>query len=77
MVKQKETEKEKRRAALAAFKSRRRDGYGGASALDTYDASAADDVQDVQDSYDEVEYRRRVEANRAKEDFVVDDGKFY
>ena len=66
--------KEQRRAALAAFKSRKND-YGG-SALDTYDPNAANDVQDFLENETEEDYRARVEANRQKEDFVVDDGTF-
>lgn len=70
--------KEKRRAALAAFKSRRTDYNGhSSSALDTYDPNAANDVQDFLENETEEDYRARVEANRQKEDFVVDDGTFF
>ena len=66
--------KEKRRAALQLAKSRRNGEHS--SALDTYDPTAANDVQDVVDREEEEVYRARVEANRQKEDFVVDDGTF-
>ena len=69
-------EKEKRRAALQQAKRRRNGEHS--SALDTYDPTAANDVQDFLDTEAEEEdvYRARVEANRQKEDFVVDDGTF-
>ena len=65
--------KEKRRAALQLAKRRRNGEHS--SALDTYDPTAANDVQDVVDREEEEVYRARVEANRQKEDFVVDDGE--
>ena len=80
MAKEKQTKKEQRAAALATLKSRRHHQFSSSSALDSYDASAAQDVQDILDdlgSDNEMEYRKRVEANLAKEDFVVDDGEFF
>jgi hypothetical protein len=68
-------EKEKRRAALQQAK-RRRNGEHSSSALDSYDPTAANDVQDFLGKEEEEVYRARVEANRQKEDFVVDDGTF-
>ncbi len=60
-------EKERRRAALQLAR-RRRNGEQS-SALDTYDPTAANDVQDVTGVEEEEVYRARVEANRQKEDF--------
>lgn len=63
--------KQKRAQARATLKSAR---YNSASsALDSYDAT----VEDVYDGVDEEEYRRIVERERAKEDFVVDDGESF
>lgn len=80
MPKEKINRKESRAAALATLKSRRQQYQ--VSALDSYDASAATDAQDIYDDLGEgergeAEYRKRVEANLAKEDFVVDDGEFF
>ena len=66
--------KEKRRAALQQARQRRNGEHS--SALDTYDPTAAHDVQNFLDEEEEDVYRARVEANRQKEDFVVDDGTF-
>ena len=68
--------KERKRAALQNAKRRRNGLSEHSSALDTYDPTAANDVQDVVDREEEDVYRARVEANRMKEDFVVDDGTF-
>lgn len=74
--------KELRAAALATLKSRRSGTYyahdtstatTSTSALDSYDANAVDDAYD---EMNDEEYRKRVENNRAREDFVVDDGEF-
>lgn len=78
MVKQKEDRRKARAAALATLKSRRsglhfENDATASSALDSYNAQI-DDVYD--DISDEDEYRRRVESERLKEDFVVDDGEF-
>ena len=79
MVKQKEDRRKARAAALATLKSRRsglhlseENDTTYSSALDSYNAPV-DNVYD--DIYDEEEYRRRVESERLKEDFVVDDGE--
>lgn len=76
MVKEKYDRKKARAAALATLKSRRQfetdTTTTTTSALDSYNADI-DNVYD--DIYDEDEYRRRVESERLKEDFVVDDGE--
>eukprot|EP00984_Skeletonema_dohrnii_P018451 scaffold8637_cov153-Skeletonema_dohrnii-CCMP3373.AAC.1 len=74
---QKKDRKASRQAALATLKSRRSgltsSNEPAASALDSYNAEVEDVYDDI---YDEEEYRRRVESERLKEDFVVDDGEF-
>lgn len=73
MVKQKSDRRKARAAALATLKSRRQFETDGTSALDSYNA----EIDNVYDDYDEEDYRRRVESERLKEDFVVDDGEFF
>ena len=88
MVKPKKDLRAARKTALATLKSRRSGGSNNffneddddshhptsSSALDSYEVQI-DNVYD--DIYDEEEYRRRVESERLKEDFVVDDGEFF
>jgi len=75
----KKDRKASRQAALATLKSRRsgltssNEPTAHHSALDSYNAEVEDVYDDI---YDEEEYRRRVESERLKEDFVVDDGEF-
>ena len=69
--KQKKSLKQIRAAARATLKSHR---STASSALDAYSFTENNDIYD--DVYDEDEYRRLVEKERAKEDFVVDDGAF-
>ena len=70
--KEKLSKKATKRSALAALRAKRQGLSSTGGGLDDVEF---DDVEDVYQKMDEVEYREYVEGKRQREDFVVDDGE--